>query len=265
MQLKFNIETAYLLGLLWGDGHCRKKYGYLVLNMIESDFTEIEPLFGKFLLSPKSWAIRRRNLKQVGRNNKPQGFAGLYDGELGQKLLGLGMGEKSSIAPKLLLGWIPVKWHFAFWRGYFDADGSIYVKGSACCWQISSSYEQEWDSVLALFHNLGINGYRVIRRTQKSGKSSYISIRNRTEIKLLSDYLYQSSPAVGFARKRDKLINLPAIEKTSKRRGVCLKPDGKWTAYIRRQNLGVFNTEGEAIEARLRAETEPVREASYSS
>lgn len=33
MQLKFNIETAYLLGLLWGDGHARKKYGYLVLNM----------------------------------------------------------------------------------------------------------------------------------------------------------------------------------------------------------------------------------------
>ena len=138
-----NQESAYILGLIWGDGHLRWDTQYrqyrVELTLKESDFKDISHLIPEF---------KRHHIKKQKSNWEQCITAYLNHKTLAIFLKSMDFCKKSKASPIKILQHIPNNLHYLFWRGYFDADGSNndLPKGKyKLC--IAGNFSQSWVSL----------------------------------------------------------------------------------------------------------------------
>lgn len=197
------FESAYVLGIIWGDGLVRytEKGTYVVsLKIKKSDFNDIRDLFNQFNFyeykpAKETWS----QCTQALTGNKKLAFFLKENDYL----------NKSLVSPDKILSLIPKRYHYGFFRGWFDADGAcndlLKGKGRIC---IAGSYNQDWRVLEELLKTLNIN-YGICKNVNKKGhRSSYIHILQYNSILRFRDYIYKDNLEIGFKRKRDNFFNI---------------------------------------------------------
>ncbi|MCK9415614.1 hypothetical protein M0Q97_03015 [Candidatus Dojkabacteria bacterium] len=191
---KIDSNKAYILGFLWADGYVSK-------NMVgtEGSSKDFENL-NKIITKSGNWIVghRERFLKKTGKYYK-QSYFHYYSKLTSDFLKCFDYDIKSHTEPIKILNYITPKYHYHFFRGYIDGDGSFsFYKGTngttmQCKFNITSSKEQNWNFIEKLFATLEINHCLINRYDRKAGKSSIISINNKWDIIKLGEYLYIDS------------------------------------------------------------------------
>lgn len=219
-------ENCYLLGIMWADS-CLHFNGYsrcLTYECTESDFVQLEFLFKKFGIINFIVRQRKKNGKIFGRPTKRFSYSNNITTDW---LDEMGFYNKSKIAPTKLLENIPEKFHFHFWRGYFDGDGCLYLKNKRelAFW---GNKEQDWSETTKLFDKLNINPYKIIFHNRRNGKhcSSFIKVHFVESIKRFCDYIYQDGYQCGFLnRKYEKYFILKEMVLNKTKRFYQLSKD----------------------------------------
>lgn len=254
-------EISYIMGLLWADGHLvntKKDIQYfsaINLNINNDDFNNISKTLNKYM----KWTtyIRVQSL-----NKKKQACSFIYDTRLADFFKLNEYDIKSHISPIKILKHIPAKYHYLFWRGYFDGDGCLSIKkNKRCTFNISSTYEQDWTSFDNLSHILNFS-YKLYHHKRIKSKYSCVEMYKIPDILNFCKYIYynRENDCIGLTRKYAKYLELLEINKnikpkSSKYTGISLnKKNNKWTATVwssgRYIYIGSFNTEDDAYIAR---------------
>lgn len=193
-------EIAYVLGLIWADGHV-DKYSVIALNA-EEDMKIILPVFRKIgdwgISLVKKYKDSWKNVSRLKCSNK----------EIADIFRKFDFDQKSWAAPSKILTALKKEVHHYFWRGYFDGDGCLFVgKNNQKGMSIHSTYEQDWGVMEKLFMDLGIN-YSIKRMTVESSgyKKSSINSTDFVSIIKFCNYIYQNYEIdkIGFPRKWEK-------------------------------------------------------------
>jgi hypothetical protein len=257
-------EIAYLLGLLWADGHVKSinLSGSIRFGNITSDIDDIRHVFHK----TGDW-----NFYEMGRqraNWKDQTAIVINEKTLFNFLKDHDYETKSGGSPIKILSHVPEHLRHYWWRGYFDGDGNLYI--GKHCHQISmaSTYDQDWSFALSLMATLGVKGSICQTISKKGHKSSTLRICGIENCKRFCEFIYAGYELdkIGFSRKYQKYQQLSKLkaknDRVSKYPGVRLRrKDGKWIALITKNNvngfskhlfLGSFDSAEEAREARER-------------
>lgn len=199
-----NIEnpiSAYILGLLWTDGHVSKRNNSIVFSNTFPDFNYFETIFkltgnwGKSISKSKNtWKdhcvlytsnkFLKDFLVEHNFQNKELGFSKIYN-------------------------LIPNKYKIYFIRGLIDGDGCFYsrIKTSQFNFSLCSSYNQNWDCFEEILRDAEIN-WKIERTKSKSGSYSKIHISGRLRIIKFGDFIYQNynNDKMGLERKYNKYL-----------------------------------------------------------
>lgn len=193
-------ESAYLLGLIWGDGTLGKNSSLIRIEMVKEDLITLLPLFQLF----GHWTVSCRNRP----NRKTQMTIQTHNIDLSEYLKNNNYLIKSYSNP-IILGDIPKDLHHYWWRGYFDADGCLYVNKKLCLYQtcLSSTYNQDWTHAENMLNELELK-YTVMR-TIRSEKSRYSAIRFTSKPSMIKfgEYLY-AGEQFGLERKLNKYLSI---------------------------------------------------------
>lgn len=248
-------KLVYLHGFMWGDGYVSKKACQLYI--VQKDSREVQ-------------AIIKNEIKFKTYTYKPQGNRQTvevirFNNEYKDFLIQSGYCSKSLDSPEKILSIIPKELHFYWWRGYVDADGCFCkcknkLGGS---FSIAAPIDKNWMKESELMRSLDIQSFN-IRKTKfqkgdKIHKSSTLSMTHNKEIKKIGQYIYQGK-IFGLKRKYKKYQSLLQgfKKQTSSTIGVSYQKHGnykkRWRAYLGREYLGRFETEQEAVQARLKAQ-----------
>lgn len=195
--------AAYILGIIWGDGHVSRKKCVTVLAMAASDITDIEWVFD----SVGVWA--KNNHTPKIKKWKQKTILSIYDKQLAQFLTDNDYYAKSFVSPNKILKIIPEKFHNYFWRGLFDADGNISYRHNAS--KISSTYEQDWAALVQLCNFLKISHFKIRRHVNhKNHKSSEFYIGRYHETITFLNYIYKGKNVdkIGLQRKHQQYKTL---------------------------------------------------------
>lgn len=241
-------SVAYILGIIWADGHLNKKSNQIALEMDKEDLLQIKWMFDQ----TGQWSYGSRT--RIGRVNP---VAHLYTSNplISKILEGCDYKIKSVASASKILQHIPDSLHRFFWRGYIDGDGCFYKHGTVCQLVLAGSYTQDWAAHEAWMKSLGI-AYK-IKYTQKStGNSSILRVTSRYDIALLCRWLYDGYDMdnIGLKRKRAKAMEIEKdCQKLPKNRsgyhGVQIQSkygENPFQAILRANNqtfyLGTFKT-----------------------
>ncbi len=206
-------EVAYILGLLWSDGHISKN-GYSIEvyckyeENINSDYNTIKNI----ILKTGKWNIYIRDRYDL-RTNKTYHNATFQTTNkyLWDFLFEMDYRSKSYISPIKILNHIPIKYQSDFFRGYSDGDGCFYFKNTTVQYTISSSFNQDWTSCINLFNKIDIDKFNIQKQVSKKRKYSAIRIANKWDIIKLGEYLYSNSDGIRFERKYQTYLKIKEI------------------------------------------------------
>jgi hypothetical protein len=245
-------EVAYLLGLLWADGHIRRECSGIVIDNVRDDIEEIEWIFAK----TGDWA--RTNMER--KDKRPSSQLRTYNKVISDFLLENDYGIKSSASPYKILSKIPNNLQHYFYLGWLDGDGCIclYGKYKTTSIQMAGSREQDWSCFEKLCQKMGIP-ISIYRPKNKGG--STVNITSQDGQKLFLSYIYQNyeNDKIGLPRKNKKAIE--ALEKINNRKisntgfiGVTKNRDGRFYSKIKNggeknknvKYLGFYDTPEEA-------------------
>jgi intein/homing endonuclease len=192
--------AAYLLGLIWADGHLHKKikndtvkYYALSISLKESDANYVDEL----LINTGKWT-KTKYKNQIAFT--------CYNRILGEFLELHDYLSKSKTSPCKILSHIPIDLHKYFFLGYLDGDGCIYNKNKKITITFTSTYEQDWKFMEKLLQNMDIKYY--IRRVIKNNTAKYSDLRihKKDHCSKFLSYLYDKH-SLGFIRKKMKFEN----------------------------------------------------------
>lgn len=204
-------ETAYFLGVLWGDGSVSKnpKLYHVAVQWKEEDAKEIYPK----LLSLGKLGICSMVRKRIYKNEEKTFLhCCIYfcNKPVHNMLVKYDFLNKSTVAPKKILEKIPAKYHHDFWRGYFDADGCMYVseKNKRYTLTFCGSYEQNWSETIKLFKKIGVKKIQLWSHRSKDGSYSKIAVQRISDIQIVGNYLYKNfkEKKLGLQRKYEKFM-----------------------------------------------------------
>lgn len=193
-------EEAYVLGLIWTDGHVNKKTNTISFSTTYPDSNHFEEIFNRTGI----WAIYRDKKKtlykprvQISTNNK----------FLKDFLVENGFTEKEKGLDRILKI-IPEKFLPAFFAGLIDGDGCFYInkEKGIHSFTLCSCYEQEWGCILSLIRSKGIN-CSVCKEISSSGRSSKIYISGHKFVSLFGQFVYQNTN-LGLPRKNAKFLEI---------------------------------------------------------
>ncbi len=191
-------ESAYILGLLWTDGHIVKDNSTIQIEALKTDLDTVQNVFlktGEWSISERTRKNRTKVIKCFRACNK----------ELNAFFTNYDYREKSTKSPCKILKHIPENLHKWFWRGFLDGDGCIYI--NKVCQQISfaGSFNQDWTALENLLAVMKIP-YRVSRRQSDKGDSSVVKVMQRDAAQRLLSYIYNEYEIdkIGFPRKYEK-------------------------------------------------------------
>lgn len=248
----FNItkpEIAYVLGLIWADGHLGKKY-LISLSTTYPDAETFIPIF----LKTGDWGVYSFSIKNRPTYRKACNIR-TYDRLLSNFLLENDYKIKCDTSADRILSKIPNNLKYLFYRGLIDGDGSISSKAASV--NIYSSYNQDWSYMKEICKKLNIE-YSILKRMRPTGhKSSAFYINGMHKCNIFCDYIYQGFPGdgIGLMRKYERSLQIKERIEKNKYVGVCLLPYGKWNAKTRgfkgnfRKTLGNYLTREEAVKA----------------
>ena len=203
---------AYLLGLIWADGHI-SKYGYSTsVCFVETDGDDLLPIFNK----TGKWSIYKSKPK-TKREGKPHFSPSTSNRPLLEYLKTKGYSSKSTQSAVDIILSIPHHFQHYWWRGCFDGDGGFYV-GKSGRGQITlySDYKQDWGHIDLLCRELNIK-YKIRKRVRnikgKIMKSSEAQFFRSDSIIKLCEYLYPEKLDFGLRRKYEKAQKLLSFYK----------------------------------------------------
>lgn len=190
-------ESAYFLGLLWGDGHLYIKYERILLTMISEDFETIEPIIDSVCCFTKSYR-QRNHWKPITTISKTNRAAFNW-------LMSHNYHNKSYASLQSILENIPTELQHYWLRGYFDADGCAYFNNKQYLAQFTycSTYDQDWEFLLDFLAKKGIET-KVTQRIFKTQKSSILRGCGKQNCVNFCNLLYPNGYDFGLKRKFDK-------------------------------------------------------------
>jgi hypothetical protein len=202
-------HIAYVLGLLWGDGHINTNRNTIVLTCSRPDVDYFYTVFlktGQWKFTPilKKQKSSEKDKATIITSNKPIcDFLKMND-----------YISKSFESACQILNVIPAIYQHYFIRGLCDADGCFYYNrktGKAKEFTLSSSFDQNWTYIENILTKLGIS-YRInkcIRKNQKS-KWSRIRIKGINNIIKFGNYIYNNynRDKIGLERKYFIFLNM---------------------------------------------------------
>ena len=198
-------ESAYILGLLWADGHIRTDKKLTTINCIKTDIDEIIPVFNK----TGDWNISNP-IKKTFEGNlvKTQLRLSTTTWGLFDILSNYGYIDKSNGTPDITLSNIPKEYKKYWFRGYLDGDGCIKLgKKYGVEVVFAGPYNQDWLFMCGLCDEFSIN-YSIDNRLVKKGGYSHFRINKKLDVKKLCDYIYDDYDGIGFSRKYEKYLDV---------------------------------------------------------
>jgi hypothetical protein len=189
-------ESAYILGLIWADGHVCKRYNSVRLQCLKDDIDYFYPIFqttGEYSLY-----YRKQPL-----NDKISGTINFSSRELHAFLSENDYITKSTSSHKKILSNISKHLWRDFILGLSDGDGCFYIHMGRKIfqWIITSSYEQDWGGIEEIMNELGVK-YRISRVEREKGKYSQFQVNGPENVLKVGEFMYKGD--LGLARKRDK-------------------------------------------------------------
>jgi hypothetical protein len=196
---KINSEKkAYFLGLIYSDGNLYKKT--LSIRLVEEDSYILDKFLSDIESDAKLYFFTKRK-----KNHKNQKGIAISNEKLSKDLLKLGVFKNKSLILQFPTeGQVPKKYLNHFIRGVFDGDGSAF------------HYERIINNKKYIEYGISIIGsnpliddlkktlnYGNVYTTNKS-KNSFITFKNKKEIKKFIDYIYMDA-TIFLKRKREKV------------------------------------------------------------
>lgn len=205
-----SAESAYLLGYIWADGYVyagnRPARGgaYIIrLDIVQKDYLCIKDVLEK----TGDWTVDLRKKQKESHQSQ----VGIRTGNkpLVVYLDSKGYGDKSRIAPSLILDMIPDHLKHYWWRGYFDGDGCFFLGPRACAFSFAGSLDQDWKEHESLLKSIGVS-YRINQVRTSRGNSSNITCQNREGVFRLGQYIYKNynEDLIGLPRKHEKWLKV---------------------------------------------------------
>lgn len=194
-------ELSYYLGLFWADGYCRKDKECLI-EIVEDDGLDIEPILKKVY----NFKIYKRNRK----NRKNQMTYYIYNKELNDFFKNNGKYSNSFESHEKILNHLTDEYKIYFIKGLIDGDGCFYFNQKHYLRQFSlcSNYNQNWEAIEKIFLEYKIS-YKIKKRLEKSGNSSFILVSDKNSMKNLINLLYFENIKIdGLHRKKDKALQI---------------------------------------------------------
>lgn len=202
-------EMAYILGLIWADGHVKKtkeNRHILAISLLKNDMDEVRHNFTKF----GNWCEYKVRIK----NEKPCTMLKLHIKQIVELLITNDYSSKYK-SPCKILSKIPGDLKHYWWRGYFDGDGSLFTRSTVNCLNLSSCYYQNWKFVKKLFKTLKIEKFSIrkssyINKLGKLHRSSCIIIQNINDIERFCSYIYNcyDIDRIGLTRKYKRYLTI---------------------------------------------------------
>lgn len=209
-------SVAYLLGLMWADGHLTVRLRNGVISCFdfrlancEKDMLEFVPMLKRLGDVP----IRRSITKNTDCRRQPKLIFYCNDHAFGRFLYDHDYHVKSFVSPTKILNHIPDNLHAAFWHGYFDGDGCLCItrKTYTAHLSFSGTIDQDWSELTNRLDKLGVrwrkDRHEIPQASGRIHRSSRIDLSLRTDIKKVMTYLH-SGGVRGLTRKRDKVLEL---------------------------------------------------------
>lgn len=194
-------ELSYYLGLFWADGYCRKDKECLI-EIVEDDGLDIEPILKKVY----NFKIYKRSRK----NRKNQMTYYIYNKEINDFFKNNGKYSNSFESHEKILNHLTDECKIYFIKGLIDGDGCFYFNQKHYLRQFSlcSNYNQNWEAIEKIFLEYKIS-YKIKRRLEKSGNSSFILVSDKNSMKNLINLLYFENIKIdGLHRKKDKALQI---------------------------------------------------------
>lgn len=203
-------EHAYILGLLWADGHVTFANNKSKTPIIKhSSKEEDNNTFKEILLSTGNWnSFITENVGSFSKRKRNICVNWTSNRNLGEFLIKNGYREKTKSPKKLINKLNNVQKEFWF-RGFFDGDGSVSIKHKGHHSVTFTGHKnQDWGFIINLFNEIGIENYKHRIISSRMAFSSQIRITNKKDIQKFYNYLYNSEPNIGLKRKREKFMLL---------------------------------------------------------
>lgn len=255
----FNEETVYLLGLLWADGCLHKTMNALNTISLFRKKTDVEETKSilKYWKGLSDWCETIIENPKTGFNSSGGSKFSNNDKYIAIWLRNMNFCHKSGGSPEILLKNIPEHLHYLWWRGYLDGDGWISLNGKLTKVGFVSSLEQNWEFCINICKFLDIQNYHIIKINKPKSHYSRFEISRKSDILKFLTFIYKKREEdhIGLSRKYSIFTsyNFGKIEQQSKYIGVSKTKSGKWRCYHQNKQIGVFDTEELAKEARDKA------------
>lgn len=203
-----NREIAYILGLLWADGHVafanNKSKTPIIKHSAKEDDNQT---FKKILNCSGNWnTFISKNIGSYAKSPKTISVNWVSCRVLGEFLIENQYRNKTT-SPDLIISKIPENLKSYWFRGYFDGDGSVTIKHKGHHSIAFTGHEtQNWNFIIELFKNIDISNYRIRIIESRGGKSSQIRITNKKDLIKFENYIYSDYDIneMGLHRKRDQ-------------------------------------------------------------
>jgi hypothetical protein len=208
--INLSKESTYILGLLWADGYIsnnvnenlKQKYN-INLECVDDDMIYFKLILDK--LGNWNYYSRQRD------KYKPITKATTSNRKLLEYLVENDYNNKSLASPCSIIKTIPNDLLKYFLLGIIDGDGCFYFNKKHFLRQftICGSLNQDWTAFEKIFNNLNII-YQINRKPNSKNGSSEIRILNKTNIKKLGDYIYDTiiDDNIGLKRKYFKYLEI---------------------------------------------------------
>ena len=197
-------EVAYILGILWADGHVSKN-NTISISILRSDMDDIINIF----LKTGNWRIYNYKPKIT----KPQTLLCTSNDIIFKFLIKNGYKAKSWKSACKILSKIPEHLKHYWFRGLVDGDGCFHLHTGRRTKQIfiASGYKQDWSFLEKRCKKLKIQ-YKILRRKQinrrshKETRNSIFLIAKSFDIQKFSNFIYNNyeNDHIGFKRKWNK-------------------------------------------------------------
>jgi hypothetical protein len=205
-------EIAYILGLLWADGHVtfanNRSKTPIVKHSTKEDDNQI---FKKILQFSGNWnTFTCNNVGSYAKTPKTISINWVSSRIFGEFLIENQYRDKTK-SPNQILNKIPEELKQYWFRGFFDGDGSVTIKNKDHHSIAFTGHEkQDWKFIIELFKNININNYKIRILESRGGKSSQVRISNKKDLIKFENYIYgdYDKEEMGLHRKRDQFKQL---------------------------------------------------------
>jgi len=205
-------EVAYILGLLWADGHIAYSNNNAKTPIIKhSSKPDDNIYFLKTLNEIGKWnTFQSVNKGSFANEKKLINTNWISDRKIGDYLIEHDYKNKLK-SPEKILNKIPDDLRVYWFRGFFDGDGSVTIKNKGHhSIAFTGHAEQDWAFIIQFFKKIKIENFKYRIIMSRGGRSSQIRVSNKKDLLKFENYLYFDYDIyeLGLLRKRIQFKDL---------------------------------------------------------